>query len=104
MSGTYYTVSTGRPGRRRINASATGVTAQTLTRDNDFVRCTGTLTINLPAAATMLNHTFHIKNIGTGVITVASIKSETIDEQANITLAQYDSIAVISDGTEWWII
>ena len=77
----------------------------TATDDDDFIRCTGTWTLTLPAAADRTGKVFRIKNIGAGTITVDGDGAETIDDAANVSMAaQYDSITVVSDGTEWWII
>lgn len=84
------------------------VTTQTGTYtavDGDVVICNSTtaFTVTLPLATTA-NRRIVIKNINTGTVTVDGNGSETIDDQLSVTLAQYDSITVISDGTEWWII
>ena len=38
-------------------------------------------------------------------VTIDADGSETIDDETTQTLpSQYDSIHIVSDGTEWWII
>lgn len=68
------------------------------------VLANGTFTVTLPAAASNSGRTINVKNIGTGTITVGSAGG-TIDGSASITIAQrYNSMTVVSDGTNWFII
>lgn len=48
--------------------------------------------------------TFTVKNSGTGLITLATSSSQTIDGSATKTLYRYDSITVASDGANWIVI
>lgn len=87
---------------RTITALA-GATA--LTSAHDVVVCNGTFTVTLPAAASVPGKIFDIKNIGTGVITVDANAAETVDDATTFVLsARYDSITIVSDGAEWWVI
>lgn len=71
---------------------------------NDVVLCTGTFTVTLTAAATVATGgIIVVKNVSTGVITVDGNGAETIDGNATIELVQWDSIALITDGTSWYI-
>ena len=64
-----------------------------------------TFTVTLMAASGVTGFILNIKNIGTGTITVDANGSETIDGATTNSLsAQYDSITIQSDGTEWWIL
>jgi hypothetical protein len=83
-------------------SSVTG--AYTVTDSDYFMACNGTFTCTLPTAVGKLGFCFIFKNIGTGAITLDGNGSETIDNLSSVILSQYDSIGVISDGTEWWII
>lgn len=76
--------------------------AKTLTANDELVLANGTFTLTLPTAASSPGKVYHIKNIGTGVITVEG--SETIDDETSMILSQYDCMDIASDGTEWWII
>jgi hypothetical protein len=70
------------------------------------INCTsGTYSITLPTAVSIAGQEFIVKNSGTGVITIATTSSQTIDGQASgsITLNQYDSLSVMSDGANWII-
>ncbi|MCK5613994.1 collagen-like protein [Candidatus Pacearchaeota archaeon] len=58
----------------------------------------GDITVTLPAPTD--GKTYHIKNIGTGVITVAG----TIDGDTDFDLIRHEAIHIVSDGTGWWIL
>ena len=67
----------------------------------------GAITAVLPAAATATGLIYEIKKIdaSANAVTVDGDGAETIDGSATqILSSQYDSITVISDGTEWWIL
>ena len=69
-----------------------------------FIDCTtGTFTVTLPTAVGQPGKFYVIKNSGSGTITVATTSSQTIDGNLTETLDQYDSIQVVSDGTNWII-
>ena len=65
----------------------------------------GTTTITLPTAVGNTN-TYTIKRVNTGVVSIATTSSQTIDGSASpITInVQYVSITVVSDGANWNII
>jgi len=70
------------------------------------IDCTsGTFTVTLETATTA-GQIHNIKNSGTGIITVATTSSQTIDGGASgsITLAQYDNLTVQSNGANWIIL
>ena len=93
-----------------VQQTATITTATTLdlSSRNVFVDAsTGALTITLPSALSAEGRYFNIKKIdGTAnAVTVDADGSETIDGGVTASLAsQYDSLSVISDGAEWFII
>jgi hypothetical protein len=63
------------------------------------------VTITLPAVASSTGVELTIKCIdATNACTVDGNGAETIDEQATQALALYDSITVVCDGVEWWIV
>jgi hypothetical protein len=76
----------------------------TLTANDDVVLCNGTFTLTLPTAVGISGKQYHIKNISTGLCTVAGDGTETIDEALTINLIQHEAIRIISDNTEWWIL
>ena len=65
----------------------------------------GVATVNLPPAETA-GRTYHIKKLGTtGDVIVDGSGSETIDDGLTATLtAQYESIKIVSDGSNWHVI
>ena len=74
---------------------------------DDTINCTsGTFTVTLLTAVGIAGQVFIIKNSGTGVITIATTSSQTIDGGASgsILLNQYDALEVQSDGANWIII
>lgn len=69
-----------------------------------YVLANGTFTVTIPAASAITGRVIDIKNIGTGVITIAT-SGGTIDGSATISLdTQYNSVTVVSNGTNWFII
>lgn len=67
--------------------------------------CSGTMTLTLPTAVGNTN-LYTVKNTGTGVISIATTSSETIDgTTAPITInVQDESLNLISDGSNWRIV
>lgn len=66
----------------------------------------GSITVNLPAAASVEGRTYWIKKInGSNTVTIEPNGAETIDGQANyLLLGLYDYIACVSTGAAWLII
>ena len=86
----------------------TAVTANytTLSTD-DVIDCTsGTFDVTLISAVGRAGKIQHIKNSGTGLITIKTSSAQTIDGIASgdLVLDQYTSLSVVSDGTNWIII
>lgn len=84
---------------------ATKSGAYTLDGDDDVIIATGTFTIKTPASENT-GKIYHIKNKGTGIITIDAndLGSTTIDDLATQLLAQYDGISFMYDSSEYWII
>jgi hypothetical protein len=63
-------------------------------------------TITLPAAASHTGRVYYVKNTGTGHfdVTVDGNGAETIDGAATQTVIDGNCLAVVCDGTEWWVI
>jgi hypothetical protein len=79
--------------------------ARTLDASDHIISADGTFNITLPTAVDIVGRQYKIKNIGTGTITVVTTSSQTIDGAANHELsAQYQSVTVVSDGTNWLIL
>jgi len=69
-----------------------------------FVNCTsGTFLVTLPTAVGIAGKTYIIKNSGSGVITVGTTSSQTIDGVTTRILATYSTLYVESNGTNWSI-
>lgn len=88
---------------RSINSISTSQTAGA-TAGTDYVYiCSGTITLTLPTAVGNTN-LYTVKNAGTGIITVDTTSSQTIDGDLTITMpVKYTSVDLISDGSNWQI-
>ncbi len=80
----------------------------TLTAATSILLCdttSGAITVNLPAASDVTNRVHAIKNVGDAGndVTVDGSGAETIDDDATVTLFDYETIDVSSDGGNWWI-
>lgn len=67
----------------------------------------GAIIMTLPAAAAFdgIRFEFKKKDSTTNTVTVKGNGSELVDAANTYLLtAQYDSVTVVSDGTQWWII
>jgi hypothetical protein len=67
----------------------------------------GSITINLPAASSSTGRTLVVKKTDGSVnsVIIDGSGAETIDGAATATITtQYESITIVCDGTEWWII
>lgn len=74
---------------------------------DDLVICTsGTFTITLPTAVGKGGRRLTVKNTGTGVITMASTSSQTIDTASagSTQLFQFDCLDFESDNANWVIV
>ena len=90
----------------RVISSPTTNTSAGSAAGTDYVYlATNTITITLPTAVGNQNQ-YTIKNIGTGVISIATTSSQTIEGSASpITInVQYVSLTLVSNGANWFII
>lgn len=71
----------------------------------EIYTATGTITVTLPAATTLPSgFQYDIKNIGTGTVTING-GGTNIDAAATFDIAtQYNSITIVSNGTQYFII
>lgn len=79
----------------------------TLTASDYTVNATSnSFTITLPTAIGCAGRIYNIKNSGTGVITINTTSSQTIDGNASgtLTLNQYDNLQIQSDGANFIIL
>ena len=88
-----------------ITFPLTGITATYLVKEEDYlIDVTGnTVTVTLPTAVGVNGQNYVIKNRGTGVVTVATTSSQTIDGSNSKSLNNNDGIEIISDGSNWII-
>jgi len=92
---------TDNPAPSLINTAVT----TTFVNANETINCTaGTFSVNLPSAVGIQGRVYILVNSGTGVITLDPNGAETINGNTTITLTQYVSRTVQSDGTNWIII
>lgn len=88
-----------------INLSYVAKTANYTLGFSDYaVNCTSnTFNITLPTAVSAAGRLHVIKNSGTGVITLLTTSSQTIDgfSSGTITLAQFDCYTLMSNGANW---
>jgi hypothetical protein len=74
-----------------------------LTTDN-FIAASGTGTDTLPTAVGVTGKSYTIKNVGTGVITIATTSAQTIDGVTTYVIRTTNSgITVLSNGANWLI-
>lgn len=71
---------------------------------DSVIACTGTLTVTLPAVSGIGGRIYHIKNTGTGIVTVDGNSSETIDDELTVDLIPDENLTVATDGSEWYIL
>jgi hypothetical protein len=79
----------------------------TLTDIDDIVDCTsGTFTLTLPSASLNNGKQYVLKNTGSGVITLNTTSSQTIDGNASgtLTLNTSESMTVVSNNSNWVIV
>lgn len=94
----------GGGGTVSINSVSTSTNAGSAAGTTYVYYCTGTITITLPTAVGNTNF-YYIKNVGTGVVTVATTSSQTIDGSTTITIpTQYQSYTILSNLTNWNIL
>lgn len=64
----------------------------------------GANTITLPTATGAYGMFFVIKNTANTTVTLATTSAQTIDGASTKSLTQYQSLTVVSNGTNWIII
>lgn len=78
----------------------------TLDDTHEYVRVSATATITLPTAVGRTgNRTYIIKNVGTGVVAIATTSAQTIDGFLSWSLpSTNDYVELVSNGTGWEVI
>jgi len=94
--------STGSGGSvRSINSVAVSTLAGSTSGTDYVYLCTGTLTLTMPTAVGNTN-LYTIKNVGSGIVTVAYDGIETCDGSTTTVMpVQYTAIDIISDTVNW---
>ena len=86
------------------NISTTTGAGSTAGTDYVYNVTSGTFTLTMPTAVSNTNR-YTIKQSGTGTLTIATTSSQTIDGASTYTInARYQSIDLISDGSNWIIV
>lgn len=87
-----------------VNETAVTTTYAVLATDQTIL-ATGTFTVTLPTAVGRAGQIYTIKNASTGVITIATTSSQTIDGSTTELLRfQYHTLTVESDNANWHVI
>lgn len=61
-------------------------------------------TLTLPSATGLYGYSFVVKNTGAGTAVLAAAAGQTIDGAASKNVTQFQSLTVVSNGTNWIII
>ncbi len=79
---------------------------RTLDATDYFIDCNAnTFVVTLPTAVSITGRVYIIKNTGTGIITVDTTSSQTIDGYSIMTLSATNAvITVISNGANWLVL
>ena len=100
-NGSSWTITTAS---KSINVVSVNTSAGSASSTDYVYLASGTINITLPTAVGNQN-LYTIKNVGTGVITVDTTSSETIDGSLTAPIrVQYLSLTLVSDGANWNII
>ena len=112
-SGQVLKTTSGLPAWGNLNGSfttGTQTTNYTVSSSDTVVfadSTTANVTVTLPAASGMAGYRFYIKRIDGSIhtVTIARSGSDTIDGMTSFTLdQQYTAIAVVSNGSTWYIL
>ncbi len=88
---------------RSVTVTSGNVTAGNSAATDYVIFVAGAHTVSLPAATSNTN-LYTIKNNHTADITIDTVGTETIDGTASISIAPQESVQIISDGTNYFII
>jgi hypothetical protein len=104
---TWATPSGSGGGITRSISTITASTSAGSTANTDYVyngNTSGNITLTMPTAASNTNR-YTIKNSNTGILTVSTTSSQTIDGVTFYSLnKQYQAIDLLSDNSNWFII
>lgn len=86
-------------------AVTTKTAAYSATTADQVILCSGTFTVDLYNATGNDGRVLHIKNTGTGVITIDAQGSQTIDGALTVVMSmQYTCLSIVCDGANWQIL
>ncbi len=86
---------------RSVNSISTSTAADSASGTDYVYLCTGTLTLTLPDASANTN-LYTVKNVGTGIVTIDTTSSQTIDGALTIIMPlRYTAVDLISDTANW---
>ena len=109
LTGTSASFSSSVTATNYTTAISTKTSAYTITATDSVILAnatSGAVTITLPTAASISGRQYTVKKIdAVNNVTLATTSSQTIDgSTTQVITSQYDSITVVSDGTNWHII
>ena len=87
-----------------VARTATVAGAITATDEKVVVNSATATTQTLDSTSTFGFEELYIKNIGAGIVTIATTSAQTIDAGTTVTLSQYQSIALTRYLTNWIVI
>jgi hypothetical protein len=106
-SGITWATISGSGGISRTITTITGSTTAGSAASTDYVyngNTTGNITLTMPTAASNTNR-YTIKNSNTGILSIATTSSQTIDGATFYNLnKQYQAIDLLSDNSNWFIV
>ena len=104
LSSTDWSTFNNKQSGKSINTVSVNTSAGSASSTDYVYLASGTINITLPTAVGNQN-LYTIKNVGTGVITVDTTSSQTIDGSLTAPIrVQYLSLTLVSDGANWNII
>jgi hypothetical protein len=80
----------------------TQTTTYTALPSDDTILCNGTFTTTLPVTGIPTGKKYAVKNIGTGLCTVAPASGNIDGSASFLVSSQYQATEFVFDGTQWW--
>ena len=94
--------------KKLITPKVTSVSTDYTIVENDGVILADTtsasLVVTLPDVSASLNKRLWVKNISTNVLSVETLGTEKIDNASSQSLIQDETLTMISDASNWWIL
>lgn len=105
-SGLLYWSSAGGGGISRSISNVSGTTNAGSSANTDYVynAVSDSFTVTLPTAVSNTNR-YTMKQSSTGVLTIATTSSQTIDGSTTYSLSkQYQAVDILSNGSNWFLV